>query len=73
MDLIDSGLTQPSKLLLLAALLAKDNVISQNSKSFLKGVPFKTYAFIFECCTVLVIVTIMLCTTIHDLYFLCYI
>lgn len=33
---MDSGLTQPAKLLLLAALLAKDNVISQNSKSFLK-------------------------------------
>eukprot|EP00607_Mallomonas_marina_P010066 CAMPEP_0182417376 /NCGR_PEP_ID=MMETSP1167-20130531/1836_1 /TAXON_ID=2988 /ORGANISM="Mallomonas Sp, Strain CCMP3275" /LENGTH=465 /DNA_ID=CAMNT_0024590893 /DNA_START=53 /DNA_END=1450 /DNA_ORIENTATION=- len=32
----DSGMTDPAKLLLLAALLAKDRIISSNAKSFLK-------------------------------------
>lgn len=32
----DSGMTDPAKLLLLAALLSKDRIISSNAKSFLK-------------------------------------
>ena len=39
-------LTEPAKLLLLAALLAKDHIISNNGKAFLKG---KSKNILFDC------------------------